>query len=182
MERKVQPWKMIPVSENDTRIEKVYTNNNHLSLYNNTLINHNNVTVDNAQTQICENDFLQFWAAYPRKEDRKITRDRFLKLKKKELPELLKALEIQKQSKQWKEENGKFIPLASTWLNRRRWEDEVKPMSQEEEIQTMIDEEIAKYGDENGQQIALEKYKKKHNLTTGSPEHLRLVHKYGLFS
>lgn len=40
---------------------------------------------------------------------------------------MLQALEIQKRSEQWQKAKGQYIPHASTWLNGRRWEDEVKP-------------------------------------------------------
>jgi hypothetical protein len=35
---------------------------------------------------------------------------------------ILKAVEKHKQSKQWKDG---IYPHASTWLNQRRWEDEI---------------------------------------------------------
>jgi hypothetical protein len=38
---------------------------------------------------------------------------------------VLKALVIQKGSDQWKKDDGRFIPLPTTWLNGARWEDEV---------------------------------------------------------
>ena len=33
----------------------------------------------------------------------------------------MRSLEIQKQSKQWNEQDGKFIPLPTTWINEERW-------------------------------------------------------------
>ena len=38
---------------------------------------------------------------------------------------LLTAIEKQKESAQWSKDNGQFIPHPTTWLNGRRWEDEV---------------------------------------------------------
>ena len=38
---------------------------------------------------------------------------------------ILSALSRQKQTPQWTKDNGQYIPNASTWLNQRRWEDEV---------------------------------------------------------
>ena len=35
-----------------------------------------------------------------------------------------KALEVQKQSQQWRKDGGQYIPMPATWLNGRRWEDE----------------------------------------------------------
>ena len=38
---------------------------------------------------------------------------------------MLAAIEKQKQSAQWQDNGGQFIPHPSTWLNQRRWEDEL---------------------------------------------------------
>ena len=38
---------------------------------------------------------------------------------------MLAAIERQKQTAQWKENGGQYIPHPATWLNGRRWEDEV---------------------------------------------------------
>ena len=40
---------------------------------------------------------------------------------------VLKSLSLFKVSDEWKKDNGKYIPHPSTWLNQRRWEDDVKP-------------------------------------------------------
>ena len=40
------------------------------------------------------------------------------------LETMLSAIEKQKASAQWKDRQ--FIPLPSTWLNKHRWEDEVR--------------------------------------------------------
>ena len=34
-------------------------------------------------------------------------------------------MEYQKGSRQWRENNGQFIPNPATWLNQGRWEDEL---------------------------------------------------------
>lgn len=39
---------------------------------------------------------------------------------------ILAALEKHKKSEDWKKDAGKFIPYPATWLNGRRWEDELK--------------------------------------------------------
>ena len=44
---------------------------------------------------------------------------------KPELNKVLSALKAQKNSEQWKKDNGQYIPLPTTWLNGARWEDEV---------------------------------------------------------
>ena len=71
--------------------------------------------------------FERFWAAYPRKTDKKDAKKAFFRLKPDEglLNLLLAAIEKQKKSAQWAEEGGRFVPHPSTWLNGCRWEDEL---------------------------------------------------------
>lgn len=71
--------------------------------------------------------FDRFWAAYPRKTGKEPARRAWKKLS----PDLrlcrvmAAALERQKQSPDWRRENGRYIPYPATWLNQRRWEDEL---------------------------------------------------------
>ena len=39
------------------------------------------------------------------------------------LAQMLHALEVQKDSREWLKDNGAFIPYPASWLNGRRWED-----------------------------------------------------------
>ncbi|MBO5837238.1 MAG: hypothetical protein J6Q92_05025 [Oscillospiraceae bacterium] len=41
------------------------------------------------------------------------------------LDTLLSAIDRQKKSAQWTKDNGQFIPYPATWLNGKRWEDQV---------------------------------------------------------
>jgi hypothetical protein len=68
--------------------------------------------------------FDRFWEAYPLKAARLAARKAWAKLRPDGalLDVLLAALARQKESAQWREG---VIPHASTWLNGRRWEDEV---------------------------------------------------------
>ena len=74
------------------------------------------------------NAFDRFWEAYPRKEAKQTAKRAFEKLNPDEalLQTMLEAVERSKGTAQWKEENGRFIPHPATWINQRRWEDEVK--------------------------------------------------------
>ena len=38
---------------------------------------------------------------------------------------MMDAISAQKRSRQWTENNGQYIPNPATWLNQRRWEDEL---------------------------------------------------------
>lgn len=69
--------------------------------------------------------FKKFWESYPRKENKKNALKSFLKINPDEklLEQLLFSLEKFKESKQWQDKQ--YIPLPTSWLNGRRWEDEI---------------------------------------------------------
>lgn len=73
------------------------------------------------------NAFETFWAAYPRKTAKGEARKAWAKLDPVGglLDTIMAAVEAQKNSRQWLDKGGRFIPHASTWLNQARWEDEV---------------------------------------------------------
>lgn len=70
--------------------------------------------------------FNAFWKAYPKKQKRAVALKCWQKLKVDEelFTEIMAGLDRLKQSRQWREQDGKFIPMPSTFLNERRWEDE----------------------------------------------------------
>ena len=35
-------------------------------------------------------------------------------------------LELFKKTESWNKDDGKYVPYAITWLNQKRWEDEIK--------------------------------------------------------
>lgn len=75
--------------------------------------------------------FVEFWQAYPRKENKGQARKMWLKHKP-ELQAVLKAIGVQKLSDQWKKDGGKFIPHPATWINAEAWTNEIvikKPYS-----------------------------------------------------
>lgn len=69
------------------------------------------------------NGFDEFWDAYPNKKDKQKAKKAWLKCSPK-LVKVLQALDLQKKSEQWTKDDGRFIPLPTTWLNGARWEDE----------------------------------------------------------
>ena len=70
--------------------------------------------------------FEAFWSAYPRKDNRKKSIEAWDKLKpdKRLCRIMYDALKRQCCNPQWAEEGGKYIPMFSTWLNQRRWENQ----------------------------------------------------------
>lgn len=73
--------------------------------------------------------FELFWKEYPRKQSKVNALKAWIKIKPDDAltDRIIKAVKLQKQGDQWQRENGKFIPLATTWLNGARWEDEIQP-------------------------------------------------------
>lgn len=70
--------------------------------------------------------FDRFWAHYPRKEAKGAARKAWMKRKPSEAltERIIAAVDRQKNTPKWKEEQGRFIPHPATWLNSERWEDE----------------------------------------------------------
>ena len=76
------------------------------------------------ETEARARAFDAFWIAYPKKVGKEAARKAFAKVKA-PADTLIAAVEQQKNSPQWKKENGRFIPNPATWLNQGRWEDEI---------------------------------------------------------
>lgn len=74
-----------------------------------------------------ENLFPKFWGLYPRKVGKADAQKAWKKLKvTDELYGLITSgLARQVVSTDWTKDKGQYIPHPSTWLNGRRWEDEV---------------------------------------------------------
>ncbi len=71
--------------------------------------------------------FKEFWDAYPNKTGKGAAEKAYLKIKPtQELHEtMIRAVRAASLSRQWKKDGGQFIPNPATWLNQRRWEDEI---------------------------------------------------------
>ena len=69
-------------------------------------------------------EFERFWDAYPRHEGKQKARAAFEKVTV-PLQTLLNAINQQKRSAQWCKDGGQYIPHAATWLNGKRWEDQL---------------------------------------------------------
>ena len=91
----------------------------------------------------CSDLFNQFWTAYPKRVAKQSAVKAFEKLKPDEklLEAMLKAIESQKESKQWEKDGGAFIPYPATWLNQRRWEDELPQVETDNVFLQMLREE-----------------------------------------
>lgn len=71
--------------------------------------------------------FDSFWAAYPKKVAKTNAMKAWVKLMPDEdtVEKIMSGLYVWKHSEEWTRDDGRFIPHPATWLNGRRWEDEV---------------------------------------------------------
>ena len=75
--------------------------------------------------------FQAFWSMYPRKDAKSKAKEAWAKLERmgevdtELMGAILAAVTVHSCTEQWQRENGRYVPMASTWINQRRWEDEV---------------------------------------------------------
>lgn len=72
--------------------------------------------------------FDLFWSTFPRKIGKGAAELAWKKLKPDATlqAQILQAVKAQCKSEQWRRDQGQFIPHPATWLNGKRWEDEVE--------------------------------------------------------
>lgn len=84
--------------------------------------------VDKEQDQkTMQEAFAIFWKLYPKKVSKADAVKAWGKIKKDMVPIIMQALAEHIVCEQWVKDDGKFIPNGATWLNKQKWEDEVKP-------------------------------------------------------
>lgn len=86
---------------------------------------------DGDQLAVAEDLFPKFWKLYPNKKGKANAEKAWKKLKVTDELFTLIASGLAKQvvCAEWTKDGGQFIPHPATWLNGKRWEDEVKPAS-----------------------------------------------------
>lgn len=70
-------------------------------------------------------DFTDFWSCYPKKIGKKYAVECWKKASLPPIEKILNSIEQQKKSIPWKQNNGRYIPNPSTWINQGRWDDEL---------------------------------------------------------
>lgn len=82
--------------------------------------------------------FEQFWSGYPRHANKRAAMKAFAKIAPDDelLGVMIAAVRRQQQSDQWQRDDGQFVPHAATWLNGKRWEDEI-PLAQHQQQRTL---------------------------------------------
>lgn len=95
-----------------------------------------NNTSSSAQAPCVGDRFARFWKAYPKKVGKGAAEKSFNRINPDDslLETMITAINTAKASAQWQKENGQFIPNPSTWLNQRRWEDEIAPSQPQREV------------------------------------------------
>lgn len=142
--------------------EKNFTDNN-TSKGNNTVINttSNNTKVltpivpkrvDQSDIPKNQERFNEFWQVYPKKIGKGAAEKAYKRVHPdQQLHErMLNAVYDAKQSRQWRTDNGRYIPNPATWLNQRRWEDELEQQrrvdSPQADMAQRAIEEIMRHG------------------------------------
>lgn len=71
--------------------------------------------------------FDRFWTVYPKKTAKAVAQKAFDKIAPDDalLDTMIKSVESFKKTQQWLKDDGQYIPNPTTWLNQRRWEDEL---------------------------------------------------------
>lgn len=75
-----------------------------------------------------EGAFDRFWAEYPRKVGKGQAQKAFSKVSV-PVETLIDAVKRQKGSVQWQKDGGQYIPNPATWLNQKRWEDDLDSLN-----------------------------------------------------
>lgn len=89
---------------------------------------HTNTDTDTNNKTYMAESFGQFWVKYPRKVKKQSAFKAWCRVKPiNGLADIIIAsVEKYKQTPDWKKDNGKFIPHPTSFLNQRRWEDEIQ--------------------------------------------------------
>jgi len=100
---------------------------NHSSLLNPSLLNHESIDPPARRTLGDPPGFAEFWAAYPRRVAKAAAVKAFAKLRADDdlLRKILAGLSEAKRSPGWLKDGGQFVPHPASWLNGRRWEDQL---------------------------------------------------------
>jgi hypothetical protein len=83
-------------------------------------------------------NFQKFWDIYPKKTGKGAALKAYKSIKqpKPDLKNILQSVEDHKKLEQW--QTTQFIPNPATWLNQRRWEDEVSLHDEKDRTQEQI--------------------------------------------
>lgn len=87
-------------------------------------INHKPISIIKpSRTKVLDSYFEDFWYKYPKKVGKEAALKAWNKMKP-DIIQVIDAINWQRESKQWQQEDGKYIPNPATYLNQGRWMDE----------------------------------------------------------
>ena len=116
--------------------------------------------------------FEKFYKNYPKKKGKERAYRWFKTHKPNEelVDKMIEATNQQKETFDWKKQNGKYIPHPATWLNGGNWENEIRP----EEIAQVSENSVARF-------LAIELYEKlKHKSFEESSQNKKLIDLWAL--
>ncbi len=107
-------------NESNNQINKPLTNNQQTT--------NNKQECKNVKKNIYTSEFLQFYNAYPKHIGKEPAWKAWVKLNGERPPveELVTKINQFKKTDGWKKDNGQYIPHPATWLNQKRWNDEIE--------------------------------------------------------
>ena len=112
---------------------KRLTNSQQHNNNNNNVNNVNNVTNTVMATDRSSSEhFEQFWKEYPKKVAKKNAMNAWQKVNPDSnlFEKIMDGLKRWRDSGEWDRDGGQYIPYPATWLNGKRWEDEVERVEQ----------------------------------------------------
>jgi hypothetical protein len=97
-------------------------------------------------------DFLTFWKTYPKKTGKGAAFNSWKRISKSNglIDELMGSLKNHLNCEQWQRDNGQYIPNPATWLNQRRWEDELESQQKTKTPHQIENEDLYKWRKSQG--------------------------------
>jgi hypothetical protein len=90
------------------------------------IVNTNKIlNTEDTKEQVKSDQFEVFWGLYPNKKAKAPARAKWLRLTADQIDAAL--ADVKKRPKgdpDWAKENGKYVPMAQTYINQERWDDE----------------------------------------------------------
>lgn len=131
--------RQIPSKPIITKVNTITTSSNEI-----TTNSYTHSKVKYIYTPIVPKGFDIFWKEYPKKVAKGDAERVFKKINPSSdlLSKIMEAIKKQKQSIQWTKDGGQYIPNPSTWLNQKRWEDELE----QQPVQNPVQEPVSVYG------------------------------------
>ncbi len=93
---------------------------------------------------ICSMDFDKFWELYPKKKAKQDAAKAWNKLEHSEplLSKIMSSVAAHKETHDWQKEGGQYIPLPATFLNGRRWMDQIEVFEKKLDFKESVDKEM----------------------------------------